>query len=462
MLKKFASAIFVTEHSNYMDNKKNSICLIAFSLICRDARVLRQIKYLSPHFDLRIIGYGPPYRDWANKDNVNWFLIEFANFPNNETSKLNKKRKVFQLLMSIWSRYWILKVFFSIVRKFKIILSFSLLGLGRIHTWFYEIWYWKRKYRLKILQYAIQSGSHVFHANDWEALPIAAKAAKMNHAKVIFDAHEYAPLELENRRYWKYLFRPAIIYFIKKYAPLVNASVTVAPIISERYQKEFGLDAIVILNTPEMEPLKVKKINFDNIRLVHHGGAIRDRRLENLIETLAFCDKRFSLHLILLNNDLNYLRKLKKLAEKRVPGRVMFHDPVSPDEIVRRISEYDIGFCLIAPTNFNYLISLPNKFFDYVMAGLAVCVGPSPSMAGMVRQYGFGCVAPSFDPQHVAETLNRLTTEELSRMQSASLKAAPKINAEKEMKKLVDLYNQLFNKNGCCVISDGIHDRIPS
>jgi hypothetical protein len=164
----------------------------------------------------------------------------------------------------------------------------------------------------------------------------------------------------------------------------------------------------------------------------------------------------------LLNNDLNYLRKLKKLAGKLAPGRVIFHDPVSPDETVRRISEYDIGFCLIAPANFNYLISLPNKFFDYVMAGLVVCVGPSTSMAQMVHQYGFGCVAPSFDPHHVAETLNGLTTDELSRMRSASRKAAKKINAEREMKKLVDLYDQLFDRNGCRAMSDDIPCQIPS
>jgi hypothetical protein len=429
-----------------MDDKKKSICIISFSPIYRDARVLRQVKYLSENYVLSVIGYGQPPSDWINKENVKWYSIEYSNPLNHRRDDSNKKENGGQSLTNKLTRTCPVNLFLSGTRILRISLSYSLLSLGRVHTWFYEAWYWRRRHHLKALQFAIESESQAIHANDWEALPIAAKAAEMRNAKLVFDAHEYAPLELENRRYWKSLFRPAIIYFIKKYAPQVNASVTVAPVISQRYQKEFGLDAIVILNTPDTEPLQVKRLNFDNIRLVHHGGAIRDRRLENLIETLAFCDQRFSLHLILLNNDLNYLRKLKKLAGKRAPGRVTFDDPVSPDEIVRRISEYDIGFCLIAPTNFNYLVSLPNKFFDYVMAGLAVCVGPSPSMVEMVRQYGFGCVAPSFDPHHVAKTLNRLTADELSRMRSASHEAAQKINAKREMKKLVDIYEQLFDR----------------
>jgi glycosyltransferase involved in cell wall biosynthesis len=89
-------------------------------------------------------------------------------------------------------------------------------------------------------------------------------------------------------------------------------------------------------------------------------------------------------------------------------------------------------------------VSLPNKFFDYVMAGLAVCIGPSPSMVEMVNKYGFGCVAPSFDPKDFAKLLNGLTLEQLSRMRASSRKAAKELNAEKEMAKLFELYKKLF------------------
>jgi glycosyltransferase involved in cell wall biosynthesis len=427
-----------------MDDKKKSVCIISFSPIYCDGRVLRQIRYLSVHYYLSVIGYGQPPSDWVNHENVKWYSVELANPADHQTELSNKRRYIGRRLIGKLPHTWIVKLLLPAARKFKLFLSYSLLGLGRFYTRFYEIWYWRTKYRLKALQYAIQSGCHAFHANDWEALPIAAKAARMCHAKLVFDAHEYAPLELENRWYWKLLFQPAITYFIKKYSLQVSASVTVAPLISERYRKEFGFDAKVILNTPETEHLPVRKLNFDHIRLVHHGGAIRDRRLEKLIETLALCDRRFSLHFILLYNDTGYLKELKKLARERTPSRVTFHEPVPPEEIVKKISEYDIGFCLIAPTNYNYLISLPNKFFDYIMAGLAVCVGPSPSMAEIVRQYGLGCVAPSFDPRDVAKALNQLTIDELSKMQLASLEASKKINAQSEMKKLVQLYDGLF------------------
>jgi glycosyltransferase involved in cell wall biosynthesis len=443
-----------TANGKHMGDGKKSICIISFSPIYRDGRVLRQIRYLSVHYHLTVIGYGEPPSDWVNHENVKWYSVELANPIDHHTEPSNKRKHIGKRLISKLIHTWIGKLLIFAAKQFKLFFSYSLLGLGRFHPWFYEIWYWRKKQHKTAFEYCLQSNGDAFHANDWESLPVAAKVARVSHAKVVFDAHEYAPLELENRRYWKLLFQPAITYFIKKYSPQISASVTVAPLISERYQKEFGFDATVILNAPEKESLPVKKLNFDDIRLVYHGGAIRDRRLEKLIETLAQCDWRFSLNFILINNDPGYSQSLRKLAETLTPGRVMFYEPVPPEQVVKRISEYDIGFYLLEPNSFNNIAALPNKFFDYIVAGLALCVGPSPSMAEMVRQYGFGCVAPSFDPHHVAKTLNRLTADELSRMRSASRDAAQKINAEREMEKLVDIYDQLFDREGYCATTN--------
>ncbi len=388
---------------------KKSICILSFSPIYRDARVLRQVKYLSNYYDLEVIGYGEPHPHWKNFENIKWHVVETP------------------------VSSWIVKL-----------AGLMFLALGRLKTSFYDHWYWRERHRRLALELANANECDAYHANDWEALPVAAEAAKRTNARLVFDAHEYAPLELENRWYWKPFFQETITYFIKQYASQVNASMTVAPLISKRYSEEFALDPIVVLNTPEGIRLPTKKSDFDHIRLIHHGAAIRDRRLESLIQTIALCDPRYSLHFMLIDNDSNYLNQLKILADKLAPGRVAFHKPVKPEEIIFRISEYDIGFCLIAPTNYNYFVSLPNKFFDYIVAGLPVCVGPSPSMVEIVRKYGLGCIAPSFDPHDVAALLNSLTADQLSMMRLASQKAGQEVNADKEMGKLLELYDQLF------------------
>jgi hypothetical protein len=393
---------------------KNSICIISFSTINRDARVLRQIKHLAPLYNLAIIGYGHPPPAWQDRPNIHWISV------------VETRRTLISKLTGL-----------------------ALLILGKLSPSLYQRWYWQKTHHLFALEKAISSGCDAFHANDWEALLIAGEAARKTGAQVVFDAHEYAPLEFESSWYWRRLHAPAITYFLRKYATFVKASITVAPLIAEKYKQEFGLDPIVALNVPDRVPLPAKEIDPKNIRLVHHGISSRDRRLETMIEALALCHQRYSLHFMLIESDADYVRFLKNLAKDLAPGRVTFHEPVAPEEIVRRVSEFEMGFYLLEPSSYNNKVALPNKFFDFIVAGLAVCIGPSPAMAEIVRQYNLGCITQTFNPRDVAKTLNDLDPDQLMTMQQAARKAAQVFNAEKEMNKVVELYDQLLAKDGC-------------
>jgi hypothetical protein len=126
------------------------------------------------------------------------------------------------------------------------------------------------------------------------------------------------------------------------------------------------------------------------------------------------------------------------------PGRVFFHQPVRPAEIVSRISEFDMGIFVLPFTSFSYWAALPNKFFDFIAAGLAVCIGPSPEMTQLVRQFGFGVVTRSFEPAEVADTLNRLSAADIDQMKLKALEAGDTLNADVEMAKLIALYTGLL------------------
>jgi glycosyltransferase involved in cell wall biosynthesis len=203
----------------------------------------------------------------------------------------------------------------------------------------------------------------------------------------------------------------------------------------------------VLRNAPaRAEHRSEKETDFNNIRLIHHGAAIPIRRLEVMIQALALCDRRFSLYFMLTTSDSAYVNYLKQVANELAPGRVTFLAPVPTADVVKTISDFDIGFCYIAPTIFSYLVSLPNKFFDFIAAGIPVCIGPSPSMAEIVRSYDLGCIARSFEPAEMAAALNSLMPARLAQMQEGARRAAREINAEREMGKLTEIYDGLLAK----------------
>jgi O-antigen/teichoic acid export membrane protein/glycosyltransferase involved in cell wall biosynthesis len=400
-------------------NRKR-ICILAFKQVRQCVHVLRQIEYLAEDFDLTVVGYG--------EADANWPPTQWRSVP--QPTLLSKAIKAF----------WF--------------------SLGRLTPRAYDAWYWSAKRHKLAYEYALASEADAFHANDWQSLPIAVRAARQTGARVVFHMHEYAEEERTDSFAWRFFVAPAVRYLVKKYttnaAGAIDAYITVCEPIAERYARELGKEVEVVYNAPK--PVRVLHTSADEgsaraIRLIHHGYAKRGRGLHKLIEALALSDERFRLHFMLVEDDAGYIDELRALAERIAPGRVRFRETVLPDEIVRTVAQYDIGFCVIEPSTYNNLMMLPNKLFEYIQAGLAVCVGPSPAMADLVAQYDVGVVAGSFEPADVAAALNRLTWAEIEAMKQAARQAASVLNADVEMGKVVTLYRRLLDDAGVVAVS---------
>jgi hypothetical protein len=109
---------------------------------------------------------------------------------------------------------------------------------------------------------------------------------------------------------------------------------------------------------------------------------------------------------------------------------------MAPAKIVPTLAHYDIGMHMLPVSSFNHGAALPNKFFEFMFAGLAICVGPSPEMARTVQQHGCGVVIPSFDPDDVAAQLDRLSADEIDAMKMRSIAACGSFAPENEMRVL--------------------------
>jgi glycosyltransferase involved in cell wall biosynthesis len=399
-----------------VSKSRKSVFVISFSTIRGDARVLRQVQYLSPHYDVTVMGYGEPHAAWEDDERVRW-VQAVPIFPDA-----------------------------TLKGRLKKLANRSLIVGGRLFPDSYDRLYWGQPAFRDALAKALASRADAFHANDWNALPVAAEAARQLKARLVFDAHEYSPVEFEEQFAWRLFAAPMIRHVLRKYAARADATITVAPAIAERYEREFGFRPVVVMNAPRRVSVPPKETDFSRVRLIHHGCAMRDRRIEDTIKVVALCDERYSLHLMLSGGRDPYFDELEALAGAVAPGRVTFHAAVAPEQVVARIAEFDMGFCYMISTNFNYLAALPNKFFECIAAGLPVCVGPSPSMAEIVRKYGLGCVAGSFEPAAFAEALNRLRPDDLAAMRRRSVEAGREINADVEMGKVVRLYGELLGE----------------
>jgi len=103
-----------------------------------------------------------------------------------------------------------------------------------------------------------------------------------------------------------------------------------------------------------------------------------------------------------------------------------------------------LGFPFLKAPNKNIQNALPNKFFDFIMAGLGIIVPGLPAMGGIVSQNKNGVVMDTQSIHEIAGKLNSLTLAEINQFKRNSLRLAKEFNAEKEMRKLQRIYRELL------------------
>lgn len=270
-------------------------------------------------------------------------------------------------------------------------------------------------------------------ANDIDTLPLAF--ALKGSAKIIFDAHEYAPRHFENNKIWKTFFQPFYLSLCNRYIPRTDGMLTVGKGLADEYAKNFGVSPVIITNATRYVNIDPSEVESNRIRLVHHGIVNPSRRLELMVEMMNHLDERFSLDMILMTSDYAsartkaYISSFRQMAEANPRIRIL--PSVKSDDVVNTINRYDMGVFLIPPVNFNYANTLPNKLFDFIQARLGIAIGPTPEMASIVNRYGNGVVADDFTPKNLAAKLNGLRTEDVERFKQQSATAAHDLNAEK-------------------------------
>lgn len=152
-----------------------------------------------------------------------------------------------------------------------------------------------------------------------------------------------------------------------------------------------------------------------------------DRGIQDAMKAMSIVDAPTQLHLRGAIDDKTK-RALESLARDcGISERVHFHPPVSPDELLSRAMEHDVGLALEQGTTLNRAICVTNKLFHFMLAGLAIAATSVPGQERIVRQTpGVGALYHPGDAAGLAQILERWakSQEQLRLAKLASLDAA--------------------------------------
>jgi len=311
-----------------------------------------------------------------------------------------------------------------------------------------HVFYWLHQGRRRAREILREFRPDAVHANDWNTLPLALYAKKGWGARIVYDSHEMAIAEYEHSLKWRLAALAHVRAIEGRGIRAADAVITVSPGIVQALAEAYpGIpEPALVRNVPDAEPAPFRPTG-ERIEVLFHGLLRDNRGLEAIIESLPLWRKEF--HLLLRGScSPGYKARLQEqIMARGVETRVRFEPPVSPRDVVPQAAKSDIGLCLLPDSSRHNRFALPNKLFEYLMAGIAVVTSPVPDMQGIIQRYECGLLA-AVEPQAIADAINGLDRAAIDCMKRGALAAASDLNWAKERQTLLALYDKLPRNAG--------------
>ncbi|MBC7946813.1 MAG: glycosyltransferase [Chitinophagaceae bacterium] len=312
--------------------------------------------------------------------------------------------------------------------------------LVRLNCFFHKGKLFYAEYNFRLFFHLLSSRMDAICAIDLDTIMPSLIVSKLRRIPRVYDAHElFTGLK-------EVATRPAIRKFwtaIEKIAvPRYKLGYTVSQSIAEEFQRRYGVCYAVVRN---MSRLREAAIVPSSKRLLLYQGAVNEARaFEQLIPAMRNIDCR-----LMICGDGNFMPQLKELIRiNGVEDKVDLTGMLSPEELWTVSQKAYIGLAVAENTGINQYLALPNKFFDYIHAGLPQVTMNFPEYSRINSQFEVAVLVNEATPEVIALAVNNLLHDTVlyERLRQNCLHARQVLNWQQEEKGLLDFYQSVFNQ----------------
>jgi glycosyltransferase involved in cell wall biosynthesis len=266
----------------------------------------------------------------------------------------------------------------------------------------------------------------------------------------VYDAHELftdTP-EVERRPTIRKIWLTVERFIV----PRVKHCYTVGQSVADEFEKRYGRKFDVIRNLP-FRNYKITKLQDYEITqlpnhpitqspnhiLIYQGALNEGRGIEQTIEAMQEIENcEFWL---VGEGDLSEILR-GRVAALKLENKVKFLGFVKPKELPDITRQATIGLNIAEDKSLSYRLSLPNKIFDYIQAGVPQICIQFIEFQRLNNEFNMAYMIPKAEKHLITEAINLLLSDKslYQNLKENCVKAADVLTWENEVKKLIAFY----------------------
>ncbi len=297
------------------------------------------------------------------------------------------------------------------------------------------------EFQIKLLWTLLRSSADAICAIDLDTIMPVYVASRWHRIPRLYDAHELfcEMKEIVSRpaiyRIWKGIERSMV--------PKFQLGYTVNEPIADIFFKMYQVRYAVIRNMP----FRRNGISQgQRTGYIYYQGAVNEGRcFELLIPAMKWVDRT-----LIICGDGNFFQQAQQLALAHgVQDKIEFKGMVAPESLGDLAAGASVGITLFDPSGTSNYLSLANRYFDYIQFGLPQLCVDYPVYRALQTQFATALLIQDLSPENIAASLNKLLSDPVlyQQLQDASLKARQVYCWEEEEKRLISIYQNVFEKN---------------
>ena len=294
-------------------------------------------------------------------------------------------------------------------------------------------------FNVQLFFFLLFRNTDVLWANDLDTMLPNFLVSRLKNKKLVYDSHEYFTASVNkksSRKIWarmeKYIF------------PKLKNVITVNNSIKNIYEKKYKVPVTVVRNVPYNYVIseasqKVILPPDKKILLIQGMGINENRGAEEAILTMQYLPDDYILYFIGSGTIWGRLKQL--VLELKLSEKVIFIEPLPYLEMMEYTRQSFLGLIFEKiDASEEHLFALPNKFFDYVHAGIPVLSSEAVEIKLLIDQYHVGDTIGNFDPSEIAKKILEISKNKnvYDLWKQNTAEASEDLNWENEEKSLIN------------------------